>query len=122
MPGGGLHVQDGFLDVAQDVQVLLKLVLNLQQAPGNLWTLLATEVRHLCLGPFFLPSKVKLGLAHLRFEREHGVKCLQAPPAGDPFSSDVKHTTLGTAILSTCMHAQAPAHTSTSTILNLRPP
>ena len=122
MPGGGLHVQDGFLDVAQDVQVLLKLVLDLQQAPGNLWTLLATEVRHLCLGPFFLPSKVKLGLAHLRVEREHGVKCLQAPPACDPFSSDVKHTTLGIAILSTCMHAQAPARTSTSTVLNLRPP
>lgn len=105
MPGGGLHVQDGFLDVTQDVQVLLKLVLDLQQAPGNLRTLLAAEMRHLCLGAFFLPSKVKLGLTHLWVEREHGVKCLQALPADDLFSSDAKHTPLRVTVVSTCMHA-----------------
>ena len=60
MPGAGLHIQDVLLDGLQPRQVLLKGVLNLTQAPGQIGAAAAGERRDRVLFTLVTPRKVDL--------------------------------------------------------------
>ena len=65
MPGSGLDIKDGALVLPKDGQVAKELALNDAEAPRDLQTFVAPELRHRFLFPFHEACEVLLSLAHL---------------------------------------------------------